>query len=742
MHGQDAHATIRKRISTFLIVPGGARGYNNDMQDSLPLKLGISILVVFGLLLAGMALYMPFWYRYQLRQLRSDHAGERGAAAEAIAARGKGAMPYIKEWLRSGGDKTAAGACLVLEKMDGSAWKDALEELEKILDHARSEKTDAVAMLFLKKKYGVVLKQYEMYFSSYKYDNKFTFYKYDNKSLRKKNILLCFLYKAEKEAFRSAAIYTLSAEYKDATDIFYHTNTVFREDKSGKVRATAADVLGEIGDKRAVETLINALKNDSDSEVRKRAVIALGEIRAAEVVEHLIISLKKDPDSKVRYAALSTLLKISKSDTSKLLIYALKNDSNYDVREFAVRKLGEIGGKKIIELIIWVLKNDINGNVRARAASSLGKINDSQSVSPLISAIKNDSYYRVRLWAANALVKISKDNALEPMIYALKNDSYQEVRKLAARTLIGTEDKSTVKPLINALLKDSNADVRMYAATALGRIGDVSAVEPLIFTLQNSSVCYVRSVTARALGRIGDSRAVESLISSLINDTSTRSCAADALGALGNNRAVEPLIEILKKDIGPYVITDKISARICAACALGAIGNNSAIETLISTMKKDSVNNVRNCAAIALAGFENESIDKELIEEFRKRKKAASIALSWRKGGSYIKVARSGGTYQIYLKVFLADAMARWGDLRAVNTIIMKYLADLYAERYHFDRFHADVFSRMPEGFPVYDFKANYATRKKQAAALKEWYQKHKDRLVWNEKGRRYFIRP
>jgi hypothetical protein len=47
----------------------------------------------------------------------------------------------------------------------------------------------------------------------------------------------------------------------------------------------------------------------------------------------------------------------------------------------------------------------------------------------------------------------------------------------------------------------------------------------------------------------------------------------------------------------------------------------------------------------------------------------------------------------------------------------------------------------MPEGFPVFDFKANYATRKKQAAAMMEWYQKHKQRLAWNGKARRYYLR-
>lgn len=57
------------------------------------------------------------------------------------------------------------------------------------------------------------------------------------------------------------------------------------------VRISAARTLGKIGDARAVEPLIQALKEDSDWSVRHEAVEALGEIGDAREIEPLAATL-------------------------------------------------------------------------------------------------------------------------------------------------------------------------------------------------------------------------------------------------------------------------------------------------------------------------------------------------------------------------------------------------------------------------------------------------------------------
>ena len=64
--------------------------------------------------------------------------------------------------------------------------------------------------------------------------------------------------------------------------------------KDYRIRMKAAEALGEIGVKDAIDSLIKALKEDESSEVRKYAAMALGKIGDERAAEALIEALKDE----------------------------------------------------------------------------------------------------------------------------------------------------------------------------------------------------------------------------------------------------------------------------------------------------------------------------------------------------------------------------------------------------------------------------------------------------------------
>lgn len=91
-----------------------------------------------------------------------------------------------------------------------------------------------------------------------------------------------------------------------------------------------AKALGEIGDARAVEPLIAALK-DEDKTMRNVSVIALGRIGDAQAVQPLIAALE-DTDKSLRSAAARALAIMYKSgklnDAHQRLILARRGTIN------------------------------------------------------------------------------------------------------------------------------------------------------------------------------------------------------------------------------------------------------------------------------------------------------------------------------------------------------------------------------------------------------------------------------
>jgi HEAT repeat protein len=146
------------------------------------------------------------------------------------------------------------------------------------------------------------------------------------------------------------------------------------------VRLDAAEVLGKIGDLRAVEPLIAAL-SDEDLGVRQCATDALGKIGDPRAVEPLINSALLDESLSVRERAARALGKIGEP-TVESSIVAL-SDTDWDVRLDAAEVLGKIGDPRAIPALEKAI-NDSHENVRDKAKEALAKIKPSDGAKSIL----------------------------------------------------------------------------------------------------------------------------------------------------------------------------------------------------------------------------------------------------------------------------------------------------------------------------------------------------------------------
>ncbi|MFB0560775.1 MAG: HEAT repeat domain-containing protein [Candidatus Lokiarchaeia archaeon] len=368
---------------------------------------------------------------------------------------------------------------------------------------------------------------------------------------------------------------------------------VLNHEKNPKIRRTAAEYLGDLKDKRAVEPLIQTLKNDEE-DIRAEAAKALGSIKDLRAVPPLIQALK---------------------------------DENWEVREDVAWALGKIGDTRAVEPLLQALKDESN-EVRTVAAEALGGMGDSRVVPDLIQALKDEEAW-VRMSAASQLGRLGDKRALQPLLGALI-DKDRRVRSLAASALGKIADESVVNPLIQMLEEDVN---QAGAAYVLGEIGDSRAVYPLINTISTltDEKWGVRATIAKALGKIGNKKAVEPLIPLLTNEEShfiekeRTAWALDELGWKPKNdaeklhyfvakekweevvkigaAAVKPLIKILKMwgSGTPNYVREE------AAWTLGEIGETRAVEPLTRLMEDEENFSVQQSMKEALEKIQKKS---------------------------------------------------------------------------------------------------------------------------------------
>ena len=382
------------------------------------------------------------------------------------------------------------------------------------------------------------------------------------------------------------------------------------KDSDADVRLKAAEALGKLADNRAVDPLIEVLRNDEDRDVRLKAAWALGEIGDARTVDPLSYASVKDADGYVREEAYKVLQKNTiggnKNDTrsADLIIEALKDDDQ-GVRYRAAEALGQIKNAMAVDPLIEILRNDEDRDVRLKAAWALGEIGDTRTVDPLSYASVKDADGYVREEAYKVLQKNTVGGnkvdarSVDPIIGALE-DGDQGVRYRAAEALGQIKNAMAVDPLIEVLRNDEDRDVRLKAAWALGEIDDTRTIDSLSYASVKDADGYVREEAYKVLqkntvgGNKVDARSVDPIIGALEDgDQGVRYRAAEALGQIKNVTAVDPLIEVLGND-------EDRDVRLKAAWALGEIDDARAVDPLSYASAKDADGYVRDEAKKAL----------------------------------------------------------------------------------------------------------------------------------------------
>jgi HEAT repeat protein len=279
------------------------------------------------------------------------------------------------------------------------------------------------------------------------------------------------------------------------------------------VRRAAAAALGELGDARAVDPLILALKNPAwehdwhDTAAAADALARLGTPAVGPLIAALGWHSKV-----VRVSAAGALGAIGQPAIQPLVV--LLGDADLETRETAGQILVEIGADAI-DPLIEALHDEQTGK-RQRAATVLGEICDRRAVEPLTLALA-DPMAGVRQAAAKSLGEIGDPSAAGALAAALR-DADQGVHRTAALALAEMKDPRAVQPLLPEL----RTARWQPAVDALVKLGDPS-VEPMLAMLAESKargdetrlVDALRSEVAEALTRIGYPGEVAALVTQL-----------------------------------------------------------------------------------------------------------------------------------------------------------------------------------------------------------------------------------
>lgn len=190
-----------------------------------------------------------------------------------------------------------------------------------------------------------------------------------------------------------------------------------------------------------------------------------------------------------------------------------------------------------------------------------------------------DNNQQMRQMAAKAAIGLEHDDVVDPLIAALSNPfEVESVRFLAAEALGGMQSDKSIESLLGAL-KDENVAVRYSAAAALSGNNDERVILALIEAI-NDPDRYVRSSIAYALGASNDARAMNILFSVIADESEVvRFSAAKAIACFPADEILEE-ITMRMQNADRFMLISMLEV-------LGQIKDERSIDLLRHYLKND-----------------------------------------------------------------------------------------------------------------------------------------------------------
>jgi len=170
---------------------------------------------------------------------------------------------------------------------------------------------------------------------------------------------------------RSNAVDALTTISK--TEVINLLISLLQKDSIRIVKEGACKALGKIGDKRAIDVLIQNL-NSPDESVRYQATIALGQIGDIKAVNPLIKIYQKRDDPLVRSEAAKALGMIGDPSALKILLSSLKKEKDRFIKYHTVTSLGKIGSTKAKRTLQKIVKDSTDDRLTLRAIEAIESI--------------------------------------------------------------------------------------------------------------------------------------------------------------------------------------------------------------------------------------------------------------------------------------------------------------------------------------------------------------------------------
>jgi HEAT repeat protein len=274
--------------------------------------------------------------------------------------------------------------------------------------------------------------------------------------------------------------------------------------------------------KSAVDCCISMLGMENNLNLRTQIIFAIGEFGDNRAVEPLLNAIKNETESLEKIGIIEALSKLRDPSAADCLVDIYNKESDITIREKVAVALGQMSDKRAVEMLVNLLKRlkdeDMGGyyqgELQQEIVFALAILEDNQALEPLIEAYYAGKDSSSRLNLINALLVFKDERIIQIMLTEVRAGWFNT--NLAAQYFEENCDNRAVEPLLYMFqnLSWDRSFARLDCAKALVKIGDKKAIKPIVDGIGDSgqfSYPYERIYLALALIDFRDNVGIDAL---------------------------------------------------------------------------------------------------------------------------------------------------------------------------------------------------------------------------------------
>jgi len=276
------------------------------------------------------------------------------------------------------------------------------------------------------------------------------------------------------------------ATIKDYKKAVKESPIAFRTTELVGVKLAAVDALGNLGDARAVDALVNILEKSSETSLRKTAAKGLERLVALSQLNGLFQKFQQAGANELPANELDSRQRESAEILGLLTVDLEKNQATLNEpfgTQFRQRSKAlhqRVNQETLGELATKYIKRQIEPNPEIRRAciSILGTLKPESAIADLIAVMEDSVEVRgIRFQAGLTLSQIGQ-SAVQPLIDAF-NRGDVGVKDIAASALGNIGGSKVRDVLIHILPTIEDPTIKLTVVDAIAKIGDKQSIDAL-----------------------------------------------------------------------------------------------------------------------------------------------------------------------------------------------------------------------------------------------------------------------